>query len=125
MSNLQKIKLKIDRPLALEYYKKTINNIIVKVRRELFDDWNDVELTIPSNVTLPDSGSGYFSIKELGININIINVSENTSAQYTILTDIEDDLIEMIDEKYGSNDSFNDDWKLFKTDYQIDFYTLE
>ena len=31
----------------------------------------------------------------------------------------------MIDEKYGSNDSFNDDWKLFKTDYQIDFYTLE
>ena len=125
MSNLQKINLKIDRPLALEYYKKKIDNIIVKVRREVFDDWNDVELTIPSKVTLPVSGSGYFSIKELGININIINVSENTSAQYTILTDIEDDLIEIIDEKYGSNDSFNDDWKLFKTDYQIDFYTLE
>ena len=95
------------------------------MRREVFDDWNDVELTIPSKVTLPDTGSGYFSINELGININIINVSENTSAQYTILTDIADDLIEMIDEKYGSNDSFNDDWKLFKTDYQIDFYTLE
>ena len=102
MSNLQKIKLKIDRPLALEYYKKKIDNIIVKVRREVFDDWNDVELTIPSKVTLPVSGSGYFSIKELGININIINVSENTSAQYTILTDIEDDLMEMIDEKHGS-----------------------
>ena len=56
------------------------------MRREVFDDWNDVELTIPSKVTLPDTGSGYFSIKELGI--NIINVSENTSAQYTILTDI-------------------------------------
>ena len=95
------------------------------MRREVFDDWNDVELTIPSKVTLPDTGSGYFSINEVGININIINVSENTSAQYTILTDIADDLIEMIDEKYGSNDSFNDDWKLFKTDYQIDFYTLE
>ena len=79
------------------------------MRREVFEDWNDVELTIPSKVTLPDSGSGYISIKELRININIINVSENSSAQYTILTNIEDDLIEMIDEMYGSNDSFNDD----------------
>ena len=125
MSNLQKIKLRIDRPLALEYYKKKINNIIVKVRREAFDDWNIVELSIPSTVTLPDSGSGYFSTKELGIKVNILNVSENTSVQYTILTDIDDNLREIIDEKYGSNDSFNDDWKLYKTDYQIDFYTVQ
>ncbi len=45
--------------------------------------------------------------------------------QYTILTDIDDDLREMINEEYGSNDSFNDDWELYKTDYQINFYTVK
>jgi len=117
--------IKIYNPLVLKYYKKKINNIMVKVRRESFDDWNIVELTIPSTVTLSDSGSGYFSTKELGIKVNILNVSENTTVQYTILTDIDDNLREIIDEKYGSNDSFNDDWKLYKTDYQIDFYTFQ
>ena len=117
--------LKIDSPLVLEYYKKKINDIEVSVRREIFDEWNEVELTIPSTVKIPVSGNGYFSPKELDIKVNILNVSENTSVQYTILTDIDDNLREMIDEKYGSNDSFNDDWKLYKTDYQIDFYTFQ
>ena len=124
MSN-KTILLKIDSPLALEYYKKKINDIEVLVRREAFDDWSEVELTIPSTVTLPESGSDYFSTKELGIDVNIIDVSEDTSVQYTILTDIDDDLRDMINEEYGSNDSFNDDWELYKTDYQIDFYTVK
>ena len=123
MSN-KKIILKADSPLALEYYKKKFNDIEVEVRREAFDDWNEVELTIPSNITLPESGSDYFSTKELGINTNIIDVSENTSIQYTILTEIDDDLKEIIDEKYGSNDSFSDEWELFKKDYQINYYNL-
>ena len=124
MSN-KTILLKIDSPLTLEYYKKNINDIEVLVRREAFDDWSEAELTIPSTVTLPDSGSDYFSTKELGIDVNIIDVSEDTSAQYTILTDIDDDLRDMINEEYGSNDSFNDDWELYKTDYQIDFYSVQ
>ena len=41
------------------------------------------------------------------------------------INDIDDDLREMINEEYGSNDSFNDDWELYKTDYQIDFYTVK
>jgi len=124
MSN-KTILLKIDSPLTLEYYKKNINDIEVLVRREAFDDWSEAELTIPSTVTLPDSGSEYFSTKELGIDVNIIDVSEDTSVQYTILTDIDDDLRDMINEEYGSNDSFNDDWELYKTDYQIDFYSVQ
>jgi len=95
------------------------------VRREAFDDWSEAELTIPSTVTLPESGSGYFSTKELGIDVNTIDVTEDTSVQYTILTDIDDDLRDMINEEYGSNDSFNDDWELYKTDYQIDFYSVQ
>ena len=83
-----------------------------------------IEAVFPSNITLPGSGSDYFSTKELGINTNIIDVSENTSIQYTILTEIEDDLKEIIDEKYGSNDSFSDEWELFKKDYQINYYNL-
>ena len=59
---------------------------------EQFDDWHEVELTIPSTVTLPESESGYFSTKELAIDVNILDVSEDTSVQYTILTDIDDDL---------------------------------
>jgi len=124
MSNKTSL-LKIDSPLTLEYYKKNINDIEVLVRREAFDDWSEAELTIPSTVTLPDSGSDYFSTKELGIDVNIIDVSEDTSVQYTILTDIDDDLRDMINEEYGSNDSFNDDWELYKTDYQIDFYSVQ
>ena len=124
MSNKTSL-LKIDSPLTLEYYKKNINDIEVLVRREAFDDWSEAELTIPSTVTLPESGSDYFSTKELGIDVNIIDVSEDTSAQYTILTDIDDDLRDMINEEYGSNDSFNDDWELYKTDYQIDFYSVQ
>lgn len=41
MSN-KTILLKIDSPLALEYYKKKINDIEVLVRREAFDDWSEV-----------------------------------------------------------------------------------
>ena len=59
MSNKTSL-LKIDSPLTLEYYKKNINDIEVLVRREAFDDWSEAELTIPSTVTLPESGSGYF-----------------------------------------------------------------
>ena len=121
----KKILLKVKSPLKLEYYKKKINDIEVEVCREQFDDWHEVELTIPSTVTLPESGSDYFSTKELGIDVNIIDVSEDTSVQYTILTDIDDDLRDIINEEYGSNDSFNDDWELYKTDYQIDFYSVQ
>ena len=117
------VRLKVNSPLALEYYKKKINDIEVEVRREQFDDWHEVELTIPSTVTLPESESGYFSTKELGIDVNILDVSEDTSVQYTILTDIDDDLRDMIDEEYGSSDIFNEEWELYKNDYQIDFYT--
>jgi len=31
----------------------------------------------------------------------------------------------MIDEEYGSSDIFNVEWELYKTDYQIDFYTTQ
>ena len=119
------VRLKVNSPLALEYYKKKINDVEVEVRREQFDDWHKVELTIPSTVTLPESESGYFSTKELGIDVNILDVSEDTSVQYTILTDIDDDLRDMIDEDYGSIDIFNEEWELSKTDYQIDFYTVQ
>lgn len=69
------VRIKVSSPIALEYFKKKINDIEVEVRREQFDDWNEVELTIPSTVTLPDSESGYFSTKELGIDVNILDVS--------------------------------------------------
>lgn len=117
--------LKIDSPLASEYSKKKVNNIGLKVRREAFDVWNGVELTIASTEKLPVSGSGYFSTKELGIEFNIIDIGEDTSVQYTVLNNIDGGISEMINKKYGSNDSFNDDWKLYKTNYQSDFYTLQ
>ncbi len=33
------VRLKVNTPLALEYYKKKINDVEVEVRREQFDDW--------------------------------------------------------------------------------------
>ena len=121
----QIVRIKVSSPIALEFFNKKINDIEVEVRREQFDEWNEVELTIPSTVTLPESESGYFSTKELGVDVNILDVSEDTSVQYTILTDIDDDLRDRIDEEYGSSDIFNEDWELYKTDYQIDFYTVQ
>ena len=117
----KKILLKVKSPLKLEYYKKKINDIEVEVRRELA--WSRTHH--PINCSFAWVWERLFSTKELGIDVNILDVSEDISVQYTILTDIDDDLRDMIDEEYGSSDIFNEEWQLYKNDYQIDFYTAQ
>ena len=42
-------------PCSIEKYKKDFDGVEVEVHREAFDDWNDLELTVPDDVELPES----------------------------------------------------------------------
>ena len=42
-------------PCSIKRYQKDSDGVKVEIRRESFDDWNNVKLTIPDGVELPET----------------------------------------------------------------------
>lgn len=110
-------------PCSIEKYKKDFDGVEVEVHREAFDDWNDLELTVPDDVELPESGVS-FSLYALGIEYDIEDISSGSHIQTTVITDIDDEEIEEAIDEHEANDDWEEEWELTGHDYIINRYEL-
>ena len=108
-------------PCSIEKYKKDFDGVEVEVHREAFDDWNDLELTVPDDVELPESGVS-FSLYALGIEYDIEDISSGSHIQTTVITDIDDEEIEEAIDEHEANDDWEEEWELIGYDYIIYSY---
>ena len=100
---MKTIKIRAFGPCSTETYQRDFDGFLVRVRREAFDGWNDLELKLPNGKKLPTSSKD-FSLKQLGIEYDILDISSHSDIQHTVLTDINDDEIEeFIDECAGAD----------------------
>ena len=101
------VSIKAIDPCSIKRYEKDFYGVKVEIRRESFDDWNDLKLTIPDGVELPEIGV-IFSPHALGIEYYIEKFSGGCYVQKTVITEIKNENIESaLDENEA-----NDDWKL-------------
>lgn len=110
-------------PCAVSKYKKDFDRIEVEVHREVFDDWNEVELSIPDNVELPKSGR-QFSTKAMGIEHNVLEISDDSHIQIRVITEINDEEIEETINEHEEEDDWEDEWELVGVDYIISEYEI-
>ena len=108
-------------PCSIEKYKKDFDGVEVEVHREAFDDWNDLELTVPDDMELPESGVS-FSPDALGIEYDIEDISSGSHIQKTVITDIDDEEIEEAIDEHEANDDWEEEWELIGRDFIIHDY---
>lgn len=101
------VSIKAIDPCSIKRYEKDFDGVKVEIRRESFDDWNDLKLTIPDGVELPEIGV-IFSPHALGIEQDIEKFSGGCYVQKTVITEIKNENIQSaLDENEANND-----WKL-------------
>ena len=110
-------------PCAVSKYKKDFDGLEVEVHREAFDDWNEVELTIPDDVKLPPPGVT-FSAPGLGIEYDIHDISSGCHIQKSVMTDFDNEEIDEIIDEHEANDDWDEEWDLIGGDYIIDDYEI-
>lgn len=110
-------------PCEVERYQKKFGDLLVVVERQGFDDWAEVILTVPDGVQLPESGIS-FSLSDLAIEHNILDISEDCDIQYSILTDFDDDDIQEIVDQEIEEDDLEGSWDHIGSDYIIDMYEI-
>ena len=109
-------------PCAIEKYKRDFDGVEVEVHRQAFDDWNELEMTVPDGVDLPDSGTS-FSVDSLGIDYDIEDISDGSHVQASVITNIDDEDIQEVIDECEANDDWNE-WELIGNDYIIHDYEL-
>ena len=117
------ILIKANGPCSIEKYKKDFDGVELEVHRQAFDDWNDLELTVPDDVELPASGVG-FSPDALGIEYDIEDISNDSHVQASIITAIDDEEIEEAIDEHEANDDWEEEWDLIGRDFMIYDYEL-
>lgn len=117
------VSIKAIDPCSIQMYKKDFDGVKVEIRRESFDDWNDLKLTIPDGVELPETGV-IFSPHALGIEYDIEEFSEGCYVQNTVITEINDQNIQSALDEHEANDDWEEEWELIGTDYIIDSYEI-
>jgi len=117
------VSIKAIDPVSIQMYKKDFDAVKVEIRRESFDDWNDLKLTIPDGVELPESGV-IFSPHAEGIEYDIEEFSEGCYVQTTVITEINDQNIQSALDEHEANDDWEEEWELIGTDYIIDSYEI-
>ena len=110
-------------PCSTETYQRDFNGLLVQVRREAFDEWNDLEVTLPNGKKLPTSSQD-FSLKQLGIEYDILDISSHSDIQHTVLTNINDDGIEEFIDECAEDDNWEEEWSLVGYDYILNRYEL-
>jgi hypothetical protein len=110
-------------PCSIEKYKKDFDGVEVEVHREAFDDWNELVLTVPDAVDLPQSGTS-FSVDALGIDYDIEDISSGSHVQASVITDIDDEDIEDAIYEFEASDDWSE-WELIGRDYIINSYELK
>ena len=120
---MKKIKVRAFSPCSTETYQRDFNGSLVQVRREAFDGWNDLELELPNGKNLPTASTG-FSLKQLGIEYDILDISSHSDIQHTVLTDINDDEIEEFIDECAGDDNWEEEWDLVDHDYSVNRYEL-
>ena len=100
------VSIKAIDPCSIKRYEKDFDGVKVEIRRESFDDWNDLKLTIPAGLELPETGV-IFSPHALGIEQDIEEFSGGCYVQKTVITEIKN---ENIQSALDDNEA-NDDWE--------------
>ena len=114
------IRIRALKPCDTETYKKRIDGYDVIVRREQFDDWNDLEIELQDGVELPQLGK-MFDLTEVAESYSIIDISSNTHIEFDELSDIPDEIREQVDEAIEEDD-FSNGWEIIGETYLIDDY---
>ncbi len=110
-------------PCAISKYKKDFDGLEIEVHREAFDDWNEVELTIPDDVSLPEPGVS-FSVYSLGIEYDIQDISSGSDIQKNVITDFDNEEIDEIIDEHEEYDYWDEEWELIGKDYIITDYQI-
>mgnify|MGYP000335318935 CR=1 FL=1 len=101
-------------------YKKRINGHDIVIRREQYDDWNDLEINLQDDTQLPESGKTFDLVKEAE-SYSIIDISPDTHIQFDELSDIPDEVREQVDEEM-EEDHFPSNWEIIEKQYLVDDY---
>ena len=120
---MKTIKIRAFGPCSTETYQRDFDGFLVRVRREAFDGWNDLELKLPNGKKLPTSSKD-FSLKQLGIEYDILDISSHSDIQHTVMTDINDDEIEEFIDECAGDDNWEEEWDFVDSDYIINSYEL-
>ena len=65
-----------------------------------------------------------FSLKQLGIEYDILDIGSHSDIQHTVLTDINDDEIEEFIDECAGADNWEEEWDFVDSDYFINRYEL-
>ena len=119
----KKLILKVHSPVDIEVYEKDYSGTKIQVRREACDDWNEISLTVPDGISLP-ANRAQFSVKALGLEHDILDVSDDTHIQSTVISIVTDEDIQEELAEHSSNDDWCDTWELIHTDYIVADYEI-